>query len=240
MSADDVLPRRPAEDVDLQHGYTLFEVNALSMWAVTRDSYHRFTRFDDRLEVAWHAIIEHIYSSPEPPEKREVIKAGWRAISDQESKEKRFHGVDGRNPEAPASKPHDEERRKGFERYWWSASEPAPGPEDRVTDDVALAQILPRMRPPDRELLTAMAEHDDYGLAAEALGKSRHSFATEIGRARRAFRKLWHEGETPSGPWGADRRPRTGDRWRPSVTYRLIVRRRRLAFVPETDDRTTK
>ena len=84
MSADDVLPPRPAEDVELRHGYTLFQVNALSMWAVTRDGHHRFTGFDDRLEVAWHAIIEHIYSSAEPPGKREVIFVGWRAIGDQE------------------------------------------------------------------------------------------------------------------------------------------------------------
>jgi hypothetical protein len=74
-----------------------------------------------------------------------------------------------------------------------------------------------------------MAEHDDYGQAAAALGKTRHSYATEIGRARRAFRELWHEGETPSRPWGADRRPSKADSPKAPVTYRLIVRRRAQA-----------
>jgi hypothetical protein len=223
MSADDVLPRRPAEDVELRHGYTLYQVNSLSIWTVTHDRYTQIGHPDERLEVAWHAIIEHIYSAADPPEMSEVIKAGWRAIRDHVERDKQFYGADSRNPDALTS--------KGFARYW--SPQPDMGPEERVTDSVSLAQILPRLRPQHRELLTALAVHEDYGLAAEALGQTRHTYATLIGHARKEFKKLWHQGETPSRPWGTDRRPRTGDRWRPSVTYRLIVRRRRLAFVPE-------
>jgi hypothetical protein len=70
------------------------------------------------------------------------------------------------------------------------------------------------------------SRHEDYGKAAAALVKSRHTFATQIGQARRAFRELWYEGETPSRPWGADRRATKPDSPKMQVTYRLTVRRR--------------
>jgi hypothetical protein len=217
MSADDVLPR-PAHDVDLAHGYTLDQVNGLSIWAVMRQRWHQFADFDERLEVAWHAMIEHIYISAEPPQVADVVRAGWRAIGHHVSRDEQFRKGYSHNRDAPVS--------TGFERYWHSAGQPVTGPEERVTEDLALAQIWARLRPDHRALLAAMAEHEDYGQAAAALGKTRHSYATEIGRARRAFRELWHEGETPSRPWGADRRPSKADSPKAPVTYRLIVRRR--------------
>jgi hypothetical protein len=102
---------------------------------------------------------------------------------------------------------------------------PASGPEERATEYLALAQIWARLRPKDRELLAAMAEHEDYAKAAAALGKPRHTYATEIGRARKAFREQWHQGETPSRPWGADRRAANPDSPKMRVTYRLVRRR---------------
>ncbi len=52
------------------------------------------------------------------------------------------------------------------------------------------AQIWPELRPGHRELLAALAEHEDYGLAAAATGRSRHSYATLLRLARIAFRDL--------------------------------------------------
>jgi hypothetical protein len=217
VSADDVLPR-PAHDVELRHGYTLEQVNGLSVWPVMRDRWHQFADFDERLEVAWHAMIEHIYASAERPEVADVVRAGWQAIGQHADRDEQSRRGYSHNRDAPIS--------TGFERYWHSASQPATGPEERVTDNLALAQIWARLRPDHRELLAALAEHEDYGKAAAALGKSRHAYATEVGRARRAFRELWHEGETPSRPWGADRRPVKPGSPKARVTYRLIVRRR--------------
>jgi len=150
-----------------------------------------------------------------------VIKAAWRAIGQHVSKDQHFrrgYSHDDRDRDAPAS--------TGFVRYWLDSGQPASGPEERATEYLALAQIWARLRPGHRELLAAMAEHEDYAKAAAALGKTRHAYATEIGRARRAFRELGHEGETPSRPWGADRRPSKPDSPKMRVTYRLIVRRR--------------
>jgi hypothetical protein len=204
--------------VDLRHGYILDDVNGLSIWAVLHDRYHPLADFDDRLEVAWHAMIEHIYTSVEPPLIPEVIRAGWRAIAHHVKTDEHFHRGYGRDRDAVTN--------KGFDRYWLDTGQPASGPEERVTEYVALAQIWARLRPKDRELLAAMAEHEDYAQAAAALGKTRHAYATDIGKARKAFRALWHEGETPSRPWGADRRASKPDSPKMRVTYRLIVRRR--------------
>ena len=54
--------------------------------------------------------------------------------------------------------------------------------------------------------------------AAAAPGKTRQTFATQIGQARKAFRELWHEGEAPSRPWGADRRASKPDSQKRRVT----------------------
>jgi hypothetical protein len=75
-----------------------------------------------------------------------------------------------------------------------------------VTERVALAQILPRLRPLNQKAITALAGWEDYGLAAEALGISRRHFTGRISIARREFLSLWHEGEPPSRPWGHDLR----------------------------------
>jgi hypothetical protein len=220
VSARDVLPPRLACDVDLRHGYTLSQVTALSVFAVKRELWHQAADFDERLEVAWRAIVEHIYASDQPPPVRDVIRAGWQAIGDQVDKGHRFRGRDSHDRYAGTI--------VGFERYWWTAARATPGPEEAVTDKIALAQIWPRLRPLHRDLLAALAAHGDNGLAADALGKSRQTFTTEFGQARREFLALWHEGEAPSRPWGQDRRTVNGNDQH-SVTYRILVRQRRRA-----------
>ena len=106
----------------------------------------------------------------------------------------------------------------------WTASRPTPSPEERVTDRVALAQIWPQLRPVHREVLAALAAHDDYGKAAAALGKSRKTFTTQVSQARRAFLDYGTRARHPPG-LGIDRRPTTDIRH--TVTYRAIVLRQR-------------
>jgi hypothetical protein len=212
-----MIPARGAPDTELRHGYTLSQVSALSVFAVRRALWHQAADFDERLEVAWHAIIEHIYTAASPPEARDVIRTGWQAIGAHIDRGHRFYGLDTHDRYAGT--------HAGFERYWWTACRPTPGPEERVTDQVALAQIWPQLRPVYREVLTALAAHEDYGRAAAALGKSRKTFTTQVGQARQAFFKLWHEGETPSRPWGTDRRPATVPRH--TITNRAITGRQR-------------
>jgi hypothetical protein len=210
----------PGADAELRHGYTIAEVSRLSMRAVRRERWHQAADFDERLEVAWHAIIEHIYTAAEPPAERDVMHAGWRAIGEHVSSDYQFRGHNRQDRYAGTT--------AGFERFWWTVARATPGPEERVTDRVALAQIWPLLRPMHRQVLAALAVHEDYGLAAAALGKSRKTFTTQVGQARQAFLQLWHQGEAPSRPWGYDRRRSTTSTNRHTVTNRAVVARARI------------
>jgi transposase len=97
-----------------------------------------------------------------------------------------------------------------------------------VTERLALAQIWPRLHPGHRQVLAALAATGDYGLAAASLGISRSWFISRLSQARKAFLKLWHEHETPSRPWGDDRRGINATD-RHSITNRTIGHRRRRA-----------
>jgi hypothetical protein len=224
------LPANIRGNAELRYGYTLSQVSALSVIAVKRQLWNQAADFDERLETAWHAIVEHIYTADERPETRDVIRAGFQAISSEADRTRRFYGQDTHNRYAGTT--------GGFERYWWFAGRPTPGPEDKVTERLALAQIWPRLRPLHRKVLAALAAYDDYELAAKSLGKSRKTFTTQVSQARRAFLALWHEGEAPSRPWGADRR--ISDTNRHTITNRAIRRRHREATMYAQQDRTAR
>jgi hypothetical protein len=221
------LPANVPGNAELRHGYTLSQVSALSVVAVKRELWHQVADFDERLQIAWYAIVEHIYTADEPPQVRDVILAGFRAISGEVEKTRRFYGLDAKDRYAGTT--------AGFERYWWFAGQAAPSPEGKVTERVALAQIWPRLRPLHQQVLAALAAYDDYELAAKSLGKSRKTFTTQVGQARRAFLALWHEGEAPSRPWGVDRRISPADRH--TITNRAVRNRRRAAARYAQQDR---
>ncbi|HEY5988366.1 MAG TPA: hypothetical protein VIV12_18610 [Streptosporangiaceae bacterium] len=188
------MPPTQADDVQLRHGYTVAQVSSLSLALVKRQTWLESVSFDQRLEVAWHAIIEHIYTSEQPPGHREVMLAADRAVNRDVQLTRQFHGRNTHHRYAGTT-------IKGFERYWWFAAKPIPGPENRVTDRVALAQIWPRLHPAHQTVLAALANHNDHGLAAASLGISRRLFTSRLSDARQAFLKLWHEGESPSRLW---------------------------------------
>jgi hypothetical protein len=74
VNAASVLSGPPGADAELRHGYTLAEVSRLSTQAVRgQQHWHQAMDFDNRVELAWHAIIEHIYSATQPPSERDVI-----------------------------------------------------------------------------------------------------------------------------------------------------------------------
>jgi hypothetical protein len=112
---------------------------------------------------------------------------------------------------------------RAFVRYWTSASAPAHSHEDHIVDRLALAQIWTALKPAHRQVLTALAEHEDRRRAERSLNMDPPAFTRALGRARRAFLALWHEGETPSQLWGYDR---PGARHQ-NVMYLVRLRKRR-------------
>ncbi len=150
--------------------------------------------FDQRLEVAWHAIIEHLYASDQPPTPRAIMHAADRAVNADVQLAHQFHGHNTHNRYADT-------KTKGFELYWWSTASTTPSPENKITERLALAQIWPRLHPRHQKVLAALAAHGDYGHAAASLGISRRLFTRQLSQARQAFLKRWHEGESPSRVW---------------------------------------
>jgi hypothetical protein len=192
-----MLPRTAADDVQLRHGYTLAQVRSITLGLAKRQTWHKSTSvvsFDERLEVAWHAIIEHLYACDQPPTPGEMMQAADRAVNRDVHLAHRFKGHNTHDRYAKTT-------TKGFELYWWHTAIPTSSPENGVIERLALTQIWPRLRPEYQEVLAALAAHGDYGLAAASLGISRRLFTARLSEARQAFLRRWHEGESPSRVW---------------------------------------
>jgi hypothetical protein len=208
-----------AREEELRHGYTLANLNDLAVQAVRLGRFNRQVDFTVRVEIAWSAMAETLYAADEPPAAADLVRAAWAAISDDTDRTLRTHGWSTHDRYAGVT--------NRFQQYWVGLGHQSRSPEEPIVERVALAQIWPRLRPSHRELLLAMAVHEDQGRAAQALGKSRQSFTTQLGEARRAFLLLWHHGEQPSRPWGMDRRKTAGSTDRHAATYVIRQRERR-------------
>lgn len=200
---------------ELRHGYPMQEIERLAQVAVfTARAVGAY--YPDRLDAARFAMIETLYSSDTPPTSKDLLHAAWAAVNRSVKEELHHHGV-APGEESGVFRPR-------FLTYWLHTVHRAPSPEQVVVEGQALRQIWPHLTPGEQRVLTALAEHEDYKAAAAALGLKYHSFAKQIRTGRLKFFKLWHEGETPAGMWGQDRRFRQGwanpDRPRMSVTAR--------------------
>jgi len=199
--------------VELRHGYTIADLERLAKIAVTRDFWHHAMPPRDRFELSFSAMAELLYDREEPPTASDLFSAASTAVRREAQSDRSAHGISNVDVYAPA--PY-------FWRYWWEQARHVPGPETRVTERIALPQILATLPPRHQRVLLALAAHDDHDKAAAALGITRHTYNSDLSDARRAFYRLWHEGETPSKLWASDRRG-TGN----ENVMRSIVRRRK-------------
>ncbi|MFD7367154.1 hypothetical protein ACFV4I_12890 [Nocardiopsis alba] len=208
-----MLPRPRADDV-VGHGYTAFQVVRLAVWAARECRWVNGMDMVHRAETAWEAITEHLQLVALRPEETELIAIGWKAMKAQRYQDLKAHGLGGKDKALVS---------RAFLRYWTSASAPAHSHEDLLVDRIALAQIWTALAPTYRQVLTALAEHDDRRRAERAVNMDAVTFTRTLGRARRAFFALWHEGETPSKMWGYDR---SGARHQ-NVMYLVRLRKQR-------------
>jgi len=211
----------PTDDIPLRHGYTLASIRELTLIAVHCELFYRARDYHERVDIAWPAIAEHLYASEQQPSRSDLIHAGMSAIASLFVSEARSHGINvsqrGRTA-VPGT---------NFQKYWHLSTRPANGLEERIVERVALTQIWATLSPRFRDAFTALAVHDDYGRAAAAVGKTAAQYNSQLSYARRVFLALWHEHETPSRPWGHDRRRRTP--LTPRDTARIMRQRRRAA-----------
>lgn len=203
------VPRTPmlgvtsvTRNVPIRHGYTLAVIHELTLVAVRCELFYRSRSYADRIDIAWSAIVEHLYASEDVPSRRDLVNTGMTAISNWFVSEARTHGVNssqwGRTTTPGVN----------FERYWRVFTGPTPSPEERIVERLAVAQIWCELSPHIRKVITALAAHGDYHQAARSLGKTPDQLYSQIAYARRIFFSMWHEGEEPSHSWGHDRRSR--------------------------------
>lgn len=195
----DVEQPEVADDVHaIRHGYNLADLNRLARWAIWR-VVGSMLDVRTRYEVAWSAIAEALYIAPDdqPPAPDDLVRAGQNAIAGHVREEMHHHGRDRHNGGAPMPR---------FASYWEGMRLRVGGPEHVVVERTALWQIWPRLTDRQRQVLLALAAHEDYQAAAQALDANPGTFNVNVSHARKRFLELWHEGEEPSRVWGTDRR----------------------------------
>ena len=213
-----------SNDIELRHGYTLADLHAIARLAVHTAGLMA-SDWHDRYDTAWSAIAEALYAAEHAPPRHDLVHVGRVAIYQVVNDQRHHHGyyrakTDGFQHGAGSS--------PAFAAYWAQAT--VSSPEPRIVEQVSLGQILPALTERQREVVGALAAHDEYGTAANALGLPYGTFKAYISDARRRFLRLWHEGESPSRTWGCDRRAGTTRATRRSKASGMdAVRRRRYS-----------
>ena len=193
-------------DLHIRHDYTMVELHRLACMAV-QSAGPLAGDWQDRYETAWCAIAEELYVSCHRPSNRDLVFVGRTAIFSDARAYKRHHGY---HTEFGAGS------SAAFVKFWhmfWSV----PSCEERVIEQLGLAQVLDSMPSSHKETLVALAVWGNQNVAAVALGLSYEAFTMRLYRARADFRRRWFEGETPSGAWHPS----------PRASHRMKMRRLR-------------
>lgn len=190
------MPRSLSE---VKHGYTLHDLDQMTRAAVIADR-SMASNIEDRKDIAWSAIAEHLCISEEQPTRQELIRVGWQAIY----REARTAFRDRGRPDKAWSSDEYESRPR-FAQYWRDM-QVTPSHEGRVVESIAVWQVIAPLADTYRSAVVALATMDDYVKAADMLGINYKALVARIGAARKTVLKLWHEGETPRKTRNTDRR----------------------------------
>lgn len=205
----------------IRHGYTTIDIDRLARLGISMRSAYRGLDDDERYAAAWHAIVEHIYTVDTWPTGRELITVAATAADEVSHRCLEQQGV----PRARGDQYTGRTDMPKFHAYWETISRHTGSPELRVVERTALVQIWPQLMDWQQTALHALALHDDYQAAADALGLRLNTFYRQVRLARAAVLALWWEGETPRRGW-RDRRAKTPPSQLVSVSSRIKRRRR--------------
>lgn len=206
-------------DVEVKHGYTLRDLDALVRIAIHQRAAYIGIDTDERYAAGYHGAAELLCGTDEPPTSTALIRAA-RDAADYETRRTGEHRGHGRA--RGDGSPSDGAMPK-FWAYWDRESNVTHSHENGIVDRIALTQIWPRLTPAHQEALQALAAFEDYQAAADMLGLKYHTFCRRVWLARNAFLRLWLEGETPARRW-RDRKVQTPGGKRQSMSSH--VRRR--------------
>jgi len=181
----------------LRGGWTLRDIDRLAKAVVSNNrTWWPAGDRDDLYAAAWHGIVERLYSAEDEPTRIDLMEAGRNALAQDVKATMRHHGA----------RTDSSNNGQKYAMYWEWAGRTTPSPEQGIVERVALEQILTALTPRQREAFSALAATGDYPEAALLLDIADQTYRSLLGRARGAFRGLWHEGELPSAHWGCDRR----------------------------------
>jgi hypothetical protein len=157
----------------------------------------------DRYELAWPAIVEHLYTADEPPKRGDLVRVGQLAIYDEVTSYRQRHGFFKHKTIGSTAGAFSS---PAFRTYWldWIKDRTADHAPS-VVERECLPQILSTLTERQQTAIFTLAACDDYQTAAQAMGVSLGTFNSYISLARKRFFALWHEGETPAPRW-IDRR----------------------------------
>lgn len=187
-------------DTELRWGFTLADLQRVARGAA-RSAKGVAAGFDDLYAEAFGAAAVVLYSAEERPSEHDLFRGAQVALDALAHKNKSYRGI-ATQPDGAWGGGGSAPR---FAAYWYDGARPAPSPEERVVERIALAQIFPTLPDHQREAIAALAVFDGHRAAKDALGNPSW-YGRYLSRGRRHFLALWHEGEAPSAVWGVDRR----------------------------------
>jgi hypothetical protein len=195
-------------DVIVGHGFTVADAERIAGRAASEHPSDLLSR-EERRDAGFHAIVEALLSSP--AQVPNLLRVASDAISRAVTDEKHHRGLSSREAgTAPR-----------FARFWYQPHLPF---EDELIDALAVRQVLAGIRPSWRRDLEALAGHDSYAAAAQALATTPVTFRSRISKARAAAGELWFAPDMAPGMWGSDRR---GGTTRPRPVTRCVRTRTR-------------
>lgn len=171
------------------HDWTLPEIHALARSAALSNRW-LVSDFAVRYEAAWDGIVDELLAATARPSWHDLAAAGKGAVSRTLLKDFcHTHGVADRDLTAGmGSAPR-------FAAYWFERD--GDGFAERVTERIALRQVMAAVGPRHARFLQALAAAPDMRSAAEALGIPRGSLSLYVSQARDAFEALWYSPEAP-------------------------------------------
>lgn len=176
-----------AETATLAHGFTMADVEALTRTASWGSTRGRMLDASDRWDYAWHAIVEHLYTTEQRPTNVELVRVGMNALQAVVAENLHHHG----------SNLHTFEVGPQFGKYWLPVAGTGEDFTDRLIERMALPQVLGQLTAGEYEAIAALAVHGSQPAAADALGITISAMSMRLRTARQRILTVWLEGETP-------------------------------------------
>ncbi|WP_173072824.1 hypothetical protein [Phytohabitans rumicis] len=169
------------EAVVLPYGFTLAGLDQVAGMSA-RGSLRRSPPHAEKVDLARFAILEHLYQCRQHVDTGEVfhscnlVRVGQQAIDEHVQQQDMLYrtAVD---------------------------DDVCASPEEPVVEALAFRQIWSLLDVAHQQALLALAQHQDYEIAAETSGVAYHLMVMQVYEARRTFLAHWHDTiRSPSTP----------------------------------------